>query len=841
MIPNVADVHVRELEIESGIAAHVIVRARLYSESNPKALAKLTGRSKKMWTPETLPALVFPYFQPGDPDPHTFVNVKPRTPIVNDDVDEDGNPTRLKYVRPPKESPPPYLPPDLLEDPVRLGDRAVPKLITEGEKKALSASSRGFACIALSGVDCFGPKRESRRAQKRLHPILAAVAKSGAEIFITYDTDRTRNRNIRKAEKRLAEALFRAGARSVFLVRLPDVYDDDRKTGLDDFLAVRGQRGADELLALMDEARRVGPVKIEGVRVADLSLPRVDLGADEERVNTEAIAILAGAREDVYQRAGELVTVTSGAAAPKGIAREALTPMIRRVDVPRLREILSACISWHDHGTEEPQHPPGWAVSGILARGDWPGVRPLTAVVEHPVLLPDGLVLDEAGYHADTGLLLRPAIEYPKIPTRPTARDVAAAIAALDNVICDFSWDTPGDRAGWYAAALTPLTRFAYDGPAPLTLFEASTAGSGKSLGASIAGIIGTGREPARATFSADEAEMDKRVLSVAMAGDRIAVLDNIITPLGGAPLCNALTATHYEGRILGLNAKWRGPLLATWYATGNNVALGEDMARRVYRARIVASQERPEEREGFRHPRLLSYVRDHRASLTTAALTLLRAYAAAGAPDQRLSPWGSYEAWSACVRSTLAWAQIGDPGETRIEVRSATDMQTETVRDLIHGWAELAVKLNAGNPISAARAIAALWPTEGEPASGALRDAVEALLGLRANERPNAKRLGKLLARHRGRIVAGRMLTGTANRDGTVEWVAGFAGSGGVSEEPSRARLSLSKNGNGAHCAYDGTAHGGQETPRQPANPAGGLEPGAWDEPDPFDAEAAQ
>jgi putative DNA primase/helicase len=54
------------------------------------------------------------------------------------------------------------------------------------------------------------------------------------------------------------------------------------------------------------------------------------------------------------------------------------------------------------------------------------------------------------------------------------------------------------------------------------------------------------------------------------------------------------------------------------------------------------------------------------RAQLVAAGLTVLRGYSAAGRPDMRLPPWGSFEGWSKLVRGALVWAGEADPGETR-------------------------------------------------------------------------------------------------------------------------------------------------------------------------------
>ena len=69
---------------------------------------------------------------------------------------------------------------------------------------------------------------------------------------------------------------------------------------------------------------------------------------------------------------------------------------------------------------ETPAHPPAWLTCGVSQCGDWPGMRALQAIVTTPTLLPDGSVLQQPGFHKDSGLFLHADGDYPSIPTAPT-------------------------------------------------------------------------------------------------------------------------------------------------------------------------------------------------------------------------------------------------------------------------------------------------------------------------------------------------------------------------------------------------------------------------------------
>ena len=124
-------------------------------------------------------------------------------------------------------------------------------------------------------------------------------------------------------------------------------------------------------------------------------------------------------------------------------------------------------------------HPPAWAVSGIFSRGHWPGVRRLVGVTEAHALRADGSILDVPGYDHAAGLLFHPNGAFLPVPTSPTRADALSALSELKEAVCDFPFAKDEHRSTWIAALLTPLARQAFDGCAPLFLFDANVAGSG--------------------------------------------------------------------------------------------------------------------------------------------------------------------------------------------------------------------------------------------------------------------------------------------------------------------------------------------------------------------------
>jgi hypothetical protein len=431
------------------------------------------------------------------------------------------------------------------------------------------------------------------------------------------------------------------------------------------------------------------------IAAPDDDRPRITISTEEHEVNDRAVEALA-ADAVIYQRGGILVRVVRDLSPAAAGIRRPFAPRIDPLPPPVLRERLAANARWlvereiKGVAVLEPAHPPGWCVSAVHARAGWHGVRHLEAVVDYPVLRPDGTVLCTPGYDADTGLLLVPAGPLPPIPASPSRRDARAACAELLEVVADFPFQRAEHKAAWLAALLTPLARFAFAGPAPLFLVDANVRGSGKGLMLHCIALIITGEPFVVATYTDDEDELRKRITSLAIAGDRLVLFDNLAGKFGNATLDAALTGISWRDRVLGGNRMAEAPLYMTWFATGNNVVLGGDTPRRVCHVRLESPDENPEQRDDFRHPNLLRWVKGHRARLLAAALTVLRGYCVAGRPDQGLPTWGSYEGWSGLVRAAVVWVGLPDPGATRLLLQEHADVAASAMAVLLAGWEQM-------------------------------------------------------------------------------------------------------------------------------------------------------
>ncbi len=489
--------------------------------------------------------------------------------------------------------------------------------------------------------------------------------------------------------------------------------------------------------------------------------------------------LLATPQHGIYKRARMLVRVvreetpkTAGLTRPPGV------PVIETMTMAHLRDRLARPAQWCVPTKEgfRPVIPPKWVPETLLARGDWPFPR-LEAVIETPTLRPDGTILDTPGYDPATCLLFEPSAEFPPVPREPTSDDLAAAIQKILEPFSEFPFVAGSDRSAALAGVLTLLARPAIDGPTPLFAIRATTPGTGKGLLASTITLIGTGREPTLFAVSREDEEVRKRLLTIGIEGTRCILLDNVEGALGSPSLAAALTASELTDRLLGTNRLLTVPMEAVWLATGNNIAFRGDLGRRVLPIDLDAKVEFPEDRT-FRRRDLTRWVRDERTGLVVAALTLLRAFHAAGRPDHGQCPVGSFEAWDALVRAAVLWLGFEDPVAGRTRVRTESDADLEALGTVLEAW----WSAFGSEPRTLARAIESAFDGAGD------QELAAALAGLDPKgdgRRPRARPVGDKFRRWKGRIVGGLALeTEDRKEHGAALWRVARAGeAGGVRE----------------------------------------------------------
>lgn len=458
-------------------------------------------------------------------------------------------------------------------------------------------------------------------------------------------------------------------------------------------------------------------------------------------------ALLESERVHLYQHGGTLVEITDGA-------------QMHRVSPVRLRELLDRVATYvKQTANGEPSQIKVPHVIGatLLARSHWP-FPILDGITGTPIFRADGTILASPGYDAETRYLYMSSIEFPTPPDRPREQHVQAALDTLLDPFRDFPFVAEWHRAAAIAAVLSLLGRPAIKGPVPLYGVTSTAPGSGKGFLVDVVALIGTGAVAPRESATHSDEEMRKRILAIGMQGQPLVLLDNVEGALGTPSLANALTAPSFSDRLLGTNNMATTPLRAVWFATGNGLSYRGDLGRRVIPIELDARCEHPEDRTGFHHPDLLAYVREHRARLVCAGLTLLRAFTVAGRPRHGKPPVGSFESWDDLVRGACIWAGLSDPAQGRDEIRAQGDADLDALRSLMEAWE------------------GCIGPTP-ETLADLKRRAQEseslraAWLEITNRDQLNTRALGYALRRYRGRPVDGRMFQCEGKTGGAGRW----------------------------------------------------------------------
>ncbi len=438
------------------------------------------------------------------------------------------------------------------------------------------------------------------------------------------------------------------------------------------------------LLKGTNQARRERKTR-EGFEKIGDELPLIQVNDRPMRDKTDDALIALEQANDpptVFSRGGGLARVRKD---DEGL------PVIDAMGEPHLRGRMDRTANFYvmSKSGPSPVSPPKEVVQDVLALGRW-RFPVLQGVVEAPVLRPDGTVLTEPGYDPTTRLYYAPApgLVVPEVPERPTEADIKAALGLLDEAVGEFPYDTDADKANLLALLLTPVARPAIPGHVPMALIDAPQKGTGKSLLAGVVPRIATGREAGTMTESRDDEEWRKRITSVLAAGKTVITIDNIDRTLESGQLSSALTTPVWEDRPLGKTELLRLPQRATWIGTGNNIVIGGDIPRRVYRVRLNAKTPRAWGRTGFTHPNLAEWVEANRGDLLAALLTLARAWFAAGQPEAESVPTlGNFDSWVRVVGGILAAVGVGGFLDNLVELYEEAEEESAQWETFLATW----------------------------------------------------------------------------------------------------------------------------------------------------------
>jgi hypothetical protein len=413
--------------------------------------------------------------------------------------------------------------------------------------------------------------------------------------------------------------------------------------------------------------------------------------------------------------------------------------------VDSLTGILARKANWIKDGIKDVPPPPV-VVRDVLTLGDWPGIPLLKNVVTSPVLSPTFRMIDTPGFDRESGIYYD-ELGTPVQSSKPTVLGLEAAKKLIfEDMLGDFPFKDEASRSNAVALMLLPILRPAIAGPAPMTVIDAPTAGTGKSLLAEIILLLySPGGVPARSCPPQDDdAEWKKSITSAMIAKSQFFYLDNVKGAIYNSSLLAAITSTSWTDRILGSKDQIDMNHSMIFVATANNISMDNELSRRMVWVRLDANQEHPEQRTGFRHENIKVWVLEHRAEILAALIMFVRAWLDAGRPptSYKIPPLGSFEAYTLIMAGVMDYVAPGFLGNREAQILKTTE--TGPWHAFTEAWHEgySTRRVGAGDLLSLAQKL--LTDVIGDK-----------------GEASQVRRLGNALKKNTDRVFGGRKILG--------------------------------------------------------------------------------
>ena len=410
-----------------------------------------------------------------------------------------------------------------------------------------------------------------------------------------------------------------------------------------------------------------------------------------------------------------------------------------------------------------PANAPAEVLDALLSRGVNSEIQQLKTIATTAYLSPENELVNKHGYDTKNRIyLVKSGAVIAGKSCQPSKQAALESLSYLRRWLADFPFKSEVDESVAMACLMAAADRVNLDN-IPLTAFNAPTAGTGKSLLVDVIGVVSSGKPVSVLSQGKDEAEMEKRLHSAMLRGDTLINVDNVEQPLGGDVLCQILTQPVLRIRPLGVSKLVDVLKTCQIVATGNNLELAGDVVRRSLVCNLDAGVERPELRT-FKYDARKRAL-DQRHEIVGHVLTIIRSYLLHGAHEGP-STLGSFERWSTRIRNPLIWLGMADPSMSQEQIRqndTKLEAQTDLLKILHQCFPDVPFK---------AREILSL-PKQIDQAS-----LIEHLstLGCYTKDTIDITRVGRMLKKLDGRILADLLLKQAGRSGGTVTWVVGKA-----------------------------------------------------------------
>lgn len=456
-----------------------------------------------------------------------------------------------------------------------------------------------------------------------------------------------------------------------------------------------------------------------------------------------------------YQSGGLIVTVTTDPVTDD--------PLLSPLNALSLTRALADAAIWEKFDGRSAKwvrsDPPPRHVSVLYDANQFHHLPPLSGVARQPYFREsDGELIMQTGYDRISqryGVFDSQQFSIPDA----TQENAVKALAALEDLLAEFHFLAPTDKAAALSAIFTAVVRptLAY---APGFHARAPVMGSGKTYLCELIGAFAGPSGSAKVSYPKTSEEATKVMLSLLLTGPAVIEFDDMDTDwIPHGTIKRMLTAEQITDRILGVSKTATVGTRTLLLASGNNVGPIRDLLRRVLTIHIDPRCATPATMSYKGNP--VERVRKHRARYVAAVLTIILAWRNAGSPKADVDSIATFNgAWSEYCRHPLLWLGHPDPASALLhQVRH--DPDTETLKGLMHAWHTAF----GSKPVTVRKALEIAACDQPD-----LFDAIREFPNVEEKGVINRSKLGWLLRRNANRIVDGYEFQ-KAEADGRTAW----------------------------------------------------------------------
>lgn len=426
--------------------------------------------------------------------------------------------------------------------------------------------------------------------------------------------------------------------------------------------------------------------------------------------------------------------------------------VVTPVNEQMLTQVLASTVDFEKYDGRvkgfAPCDPQPRYVNMMINKRDFDVLPPLKGIARQPYFMRtrDGrrVLCAREGYVRQSGMLGAFRGKDYALPA-PTEEHAHAAMAVLLDLVSEFHFVTPLDRAVALSALFTGVVRASLD-LAPGFHVRAPVIASGKSMLCQLIGLFAGPEGNKKISYPKSSEEATKVILSTLLGSPAVIEFDDMTHDWYAHGVINRLfTSEAITDRILGASKMATVSTRVLILGSGNNVGPTRDLCRRVLTCNLDPRCDSPAALAYRKDP--VSLLQKNRAMYVGAVLTVMQAWVAAGSPKSDVPHIASFGgAWADHCRHPLIWMGQPDPAEAFFQ-QLKSDPDVEQLGRLLSQWH----KAFGSTPKPLRVALGQLHQ------HADLQDAIAEFPVMERGE-VNRSKLGWLLKRHAQRIVGGLM-----------------------------------------------------------------------------------